>query len=439
MDKPKMNWSRAILISLPFFAITIFWQAYDYIVPLMLTQHFHLSTTAYSAIMSIDNAVALVFLPLFGMLSDKISGRMGRRSPLILWGTLGGLVGIYLMNVADAGAVAGQDTLVLFMIALLIAVFFMSLYRSPATALVADCFIRPQRTKANAVLNVVGALAGVLFSLMSRRLIAVGQDGVPLFNNAICFVIASMVVSSIIYFVLVRENRFLAQVNQQNEQLGLIDKRTDTHDKSPTKLSPGESKSLLLILGIVFLLYMGYNAYNTHYTNYLISYLGMPASWTSPYLMRVLLVTVFMVPAAMLASKIGRKKSAIIGCIVCAIGYLGSFTVRAGGASMLYLWFLLISIGFPMVSINLGPMVLELAKDRDSGRYMGYYYVAATVSQILAPTFASLFINVKGYQVIGLFAALFCLMGAAVGFFVQHGDVRPLSGAAVSGAISAED
>lgn len=438
MKKIRMNWGRAILISLPFFAITIFWQAFDYIVPLMLSMHYKLGTTAYSMIMSIDNVVALIFLPLFGVLSDRIQGKMGRRSPLILLGTLGGLVGLFVMNWADAGAVAGKSTFVIFMVALCVAVFFMSLYRSPAAALVADCYIRPQRTKANAVLNVVGALAGVIFSLVGRSLI-VSQNGVAIFTKLIYFVIAGMLISSAIYFTFMRENKFVAEVQKKNKELGLIDEKTDTSDKSRTILTKDERKSLFFILGIIFFLYMGYNAYNTHYTNYLVSYLKMPASWTSPYLMRVLLVTIFMVPAAMLASKIGRKKSAMLGCIFCALGFGGSFTVAPGGANMLYLWFFLVAIGFPMASINLGPMVLELGKDTDAGRYMGYYYIAATVSQIVTPTLASLFINSAGYKVIGVYAGFFCIVGFACGFFVKHGDVKPVMIKAVDGAITADD
>lgn len=435
MGKVKMKWGRAILIALPFFAITIFWQAYDYVVPLMLSKHFSLSTTVYSLIMSIDNAVALIFLPLFGILSDRIRSKLGRRTPLILWGTIGGLIGLYVMNWADAGAVAGKSTFVVFMIALCAAVFFMSLYRSPAAALVADCFIRPHRTKANAALNVVGALAGVIFSIVGRKLI-VSQDGVIVFTKAIYFVIIGMLVPSIVYFLAVRENKYVSQMERQNRELGLIDEKTDTSDKTPTKLTKDEKKSLFFILGIVFFLYMGYNAYNTHYTNYLVNYLQMPASWTTPYLMRVLLVTLFMVPAAMLASKIGRKKSAIIGTIFCAIGYLGSFTVTPVHVNMLYVWFLMIAIGFPLVSINLGPMVLELGKDSDAGRYMGYYYIAATVSQIVTPTIASFFINALGFQIIGVYAGVFAVVACVCGFFVHHGDAKPMMVSAVDEAVS---
>ena len=79
--KVKMNYKRAVLISLPFFAITLFWQAYDTIIPQMLTYHFGLSSTAMGMVMGIDNVVALFFLPLFGALSDKCNSKLGRRTP----------------------------------------------------------------------------------------------------------------------------------------------------------------------------------------------------------------------------------------------------------------------------------------------------------------------------------------------------------------------
>ena len=123
----RMDWGRAILVSLPFFALTLFWQAYDYVVPLILSGHFNLGTTVYSVIMSADNVIALIFLPLFGILSDRITGRMGRRSPLILIGTAGGIAGLFFMNLEDKRAVTGDARFVPFLLFLLATVFFMSL------------------------------------------------------------------------------------------------------------------------------------------------------------------------------------------------------------------------------------------------------------------------------------------------------------------------
>lgn len=426
--KLKMNWGRAALISLPFFSLTIFWQAYDYIVPLILSYHFHVSTIGYSIIMSIDNIVALIFLPLFGVLSDKINSRMGRRTPLILWGTLGGLFGLVAMNMADKMQLSysletiSVSAFVVFLIALLIAVFGMSIFRSPATALGADCFIRPQRTKANAMGTLFGGGAGVMFAILGRALLSRG------FSITITFVAIVMVIVTAIYMILFRENKAVAHVQKQNEELGLIDEKTQVNDSEVTKLSKEEFKSLLAILGVVTLMYMGYNGFGTHYSNYLTKYLMQDASWTTPYLLRVLLILLFAFPAAALSSRIGRRRSTLYGMIIVAVSFIGLGFVTSVNIKMLYIWFVMYSIGFPMVSVNIGPMVLELAKDRDTGRYMGYYYIAATIAQIITPTLASIFIETfgLGYGAITWYAFAFFALGAVCTLFVKHGDAKPI-------------
>ena len=352
MNQPKMNWKRAVLISLPFFAVTMFWQSYDYIVPLILTKHYHLSTTAYAAIMSIDNVIALLFLPLFGILSDKIRGPLGRRSPLILIGTIGGLIGFLGMSYADEQKLAGQDTRTLFMFFLLVAVFFMSLYRSPSAALVADCFIRPQRTKGNAVLNLMGSLAGVTFFLSGRQLIY-DVEGVPIFTTCMNVAALIMASASVLYFLLMRENRYVRQVQEMNERYGLIDDKTDTSNEERTKLSLAEKESLFFILAAVGMIYMAHNGYNTHYTNYLVNYLKMPSSWTTPYILSILLAILLMIPAAGIASKIGRRKSCILGCAFLACGYFGIYTVTHEHVNMLYLWNAIAATGFPSSRLTL--------------------------------------------------------------------------------------
>ena len=423
MKGARLNWGRAALVSLPFFALTLFWQAYDYVVPLILSRHYHLGTTPYSIVMSIDNVIAMIFLPLFGILSDRISGRLGRRTPLILVGTAGGVAGLFLMNLEDARAVAGEARIVPFLLFLLIAVFFMSLHRSPSAALAADCFIRPQRTMANAILNLMAGIAGVLFGVVGRMLI-VERGDVPVFSGCLAFVMIAMLAATAVYLAAVRENRFVDEVKRQNERLGLIDEKTDAARKAPVRLTPAERRSLLLILGSVLFIYMGYNGFHTHYTNYLVAHLKMSASWTGPYLLEVGVGMLMMVPGAFITSKLGRRKSSLVGMAACVVGYLGASTVTSAHPEGLYLWFLIAAMGFPLFAINLGPMVLELGRDSDSGRYMGYYYAAVTGAQIVTPTLASLFINAYGYRVIGLYGAACTALALLAMLPVRHGDVK---------------
>ncbi len=439
MDRKKMPWLRAVLISLPFFVLSLFWQAYDYIVPLILTEHFHLGTTLYSLVMSADNIIALLFLPLFGILSDRIRSRLGRRTPLILIGTLGGAAGWTVMTVIDARAAAGGTGLLApFLFSLLTAVFFMSLYRSPSAALVADCFIRPQRTKANAVLNLIGALGGVLFGLAGRRLIRHG-DAVTLYTGCMFLVSAGMAVGTLVYLLSVRENRLVEATRAQNRRLGLVDDKTDPADTAPTKLNASERRSLALILGAVFFVYMSYNGFNTHYTNFLVQHLKRPASWTGPYLLEVVGAVLMMLPAAFVTSRLGRRKSCVLGAALCTAGYIGTSFVRPDNVNTLYLWFAVSAVSFPLFGINLGPMVLEIGKDSDAGRYMGYYYIATTAAQIVTPTLASLFINRFGFGVIGIYGGAFTLIAVFALLPVRHGDVRPSLAEAVDDAVQRED
>ncbi len=432
---PPFAWDRAVWISLPFFALTLFWQSYDYTVPLMLSQHFRLGTTAYSAVMSIDNVVALLFLPLFGILSDRLTGRLGRRTPLILLGAAGGVTGLAFMRLFDGRAAEGADVFAPFLAALVLTVIFMSLFRAPSAALVADCFIRPQRTRANAVLNLVGALASVAFGLVGRRLIR-ERGGVPVFTDCMLFVALTVAGAILLYLLLVRENRYVARAEELNRAWGLIDEKTDPSDRTRTRLTAPEKKSLARILLATFCVYAAYNGFHTHYTNYLVKYLRQSPSWMGPYLLEVILATLMMLPAAFVTSRLGRRKSCLAGSALCVLGYCGVSLVTAERPELLYLWFFVAAVGFPLIGINLGPMVLELGKDRDSGRFMSWYYVATTAAQIVTPVLASLFINAAGYRVIGVYGGVFNALAFLCCLLARHGDVKPALSAAVEEALA---
>ena len=71
----KLNYKRTILVGFAFFLISAFWQAYDTIIPLVLTNHYGLPQDLSGVIMSADNILAVFMLPIFGALSDKINSR----------------------------------------------------------------------------------------------------------------------------------------------------------------------------------------------------------------------------------------------------------------------------------------------------------------------------------------------------------------------------
>ncbi|MBR6957709.1 MAG: MFS transporter, partial [Erysipelotrichaceae bacterium] len=92
----KLNNKNTFIVGLAFLSICAFWQMYDNIIPLILTNTFHMNETYSGAIMAADNILALFLLPFFGSLSDKADTKIGKRMPFILFGTGCAIV---LMNV----------------------------------------------------------------------------------------------------------------------------------------------------------------------------------------------------------------------------------------------------------------------------------------------------------------------------------------------------
>ena len=97
----KLNNKRTVLIGLAFLSICAFWQMYDNIIPLILTNTFHMDETISGVIMAADNVLALFMLPLFGAISDRCTHRSGRRTPFIVLGTLVAAVALICLSFID--------------------------------------------------------------------------------------------------------------------------------------------------------------------------------------------------------------------------------------------------------------------------------------------------------------------------------------------------
>ena len=116
----KLNYKRTICVGFAFFLICAFWQAYDNIIPLTLTNKFGMPQAYSGIIMAIDNILALFMLPLFGALSDKCASRLGKRTPFVLVGTILAAVAflglsfvdnMQLHNIADVAEINAETSL----------------------------------------------------------------------------------------------------------------------------------------------------------------------------------------------------------------------------------------------------------------------------------------------------------------------------------------
>ena len=440
----KLNYKRTFLIGLAFMSISAFWQMYDFTVPLILLDGFHVPEIAKGVIMALDNVLALFLLPLLGTLSDKVSTPTGKRMPFILGGTAVAavaMIGLPLLDNAHYADPSKTYTFPLFVVLLGVLLLAMATYRSPAVALMPDLTPKPLRSKANAVINLMGAVGGVIFLILSTLMFT--EKNVRYNYLPVYLIIAGlMVVSVLVLFLTIKENKLSAEVKayeaeHPEDDLTVVDETKGVILPKPVR------RSLIFILSSIFLWFMGYNAVTTAFSKYAESEWGMTAGAASLCLtIATAGAIVSYIPIGMIASKVGRKRTILIG----VVGITAAFATAAiytalGGTFAVWLYGLFILIGFSWAAINVNslPMVVEMCRDSDVGKYTGLYYTFSMSAQILTPILSSVFISFLGYRVLFTYSAVFLGLAFVTMLFVRHGDNKPAVPASKLEAFDVED
>lgn len=562
----KLNYKRTLLVGFAFFLICAFWQAYDAIVPLMLTNKFGLSQGASGIIMSLDNILALFMLPLFGALSDKSRSRFGKRTPFILIGTICAIVCFVSLtfvdqaqlnkvkadkqalwdyantmtvenkendSVIDASAETsivlrdyaarlfyntdydsltadkqaelvqkyanlGYDsvytydketktyavydskadvpdglrskntyvalvssaenlfahnvtatspwTLVLFIVLLLMTLISMAVFRSPAVALMPDVTVKPLRSKANAIINLMGTAGGILVLLLGM-VFGTGkvQNQMMPYTWYVAAVCGIMAVALAVFILTVREPAWNAQMLETQAKLDEDnpEERDETvvevadqenlnevadvpQSKSDSnKLSKDKLTSLILILASVALWFIGYNAITSKYSVYAVNELNK--DYNTTLLIAQAAAVVAYIPVGMIASKLGRKRTILIGIALLTAAFFGAIFVTASSPTwLLIVLFALAGIAWATINVNSFPMVVELAKGSTIGKYTGYYYTASMAAQIVTPILSGYLMQAFGtMRILFPYGTIFVALSFVTMLFVKHGDSKP--------------
>lgn len=562
----KLNYKRTLLVGFAFFLICAFWQAYDAIVPLMLTNKFGMSQGASGIIMSLDNILALFMLPLFGALSDKSRSRFGKRTPFILIGTICAIVCFVSLtfvdeaqlnkvkadkqalwdyantmtvenkendSVIDASAETsivlrdyaarlfyntdydnlttdkqaklvqkyanlGYDsvytydketktyavydskadvpdglrskntyvalvssaenlfahnvtatspwTLVLFIVLLLMTLISMAVFRSPAVALMPDVTVKPLRSKANAIINLMGTAGGILVLLLGM-VFGTGkvQNQMMPYTWYVAAVCGIMAVALAVFILTVREPAWNAEMLEAQAKLDEdnpeerdetvvevadqenLNEVADVPQSKPAsnKLSKDKLTSLILILASVALWFIGYNAITSKYSVYAVNELNK--DYNTTLLIAQAAAVVAYIPVGMIASKLGRKRTILIGIALLTAAFFGAIFVTASSPTwLLIVLFALAGIAWATINVNSFPMVVELAKGSTIGKYTGYYYTASMAAQIVTPILSGYLMQAFGtMRILFPYGTIFVALSFVTMLFVKHGDSKP--------------
>ena len=321
---------------------------------------------------------------------------------------------------AAVATAADPVPMYLFIGLLLALLISMSIFRSPAVALMPDVTVKPLRSKANAVINLMGTAGGILV-LVLGMVFATSAVRNAMMNYYVYYgIIAALMLGALAIFLLtVREPQWAKEMQAASAQL----EEEAAQEGEKRRLSKSEITSMLLILASVALWYIGYNAVTSKYSLYASSVLGMDYNTTMLIAQGAAIVSYL--PAGMVASKIGRKKTILGGVVMLASAFAIAAFMRAGSPVLLMnVLFALAGIGWATINVNSFPMVVEMCSGADIGKFTGYYYTASMAAQVITPIFSGFLMDQMGMVVLFPYAAIFAGLAFVTMLFVKHGDTK---------------
>ena len=432
----KLNTKRTVLVGFAFLSIAAFWQMYNNVIPLILTNTFHMNETWSGVIMAADNVLALFLLPFFGARSDRCKSKMGRRTPFILFGTIGAVILMMALPMIDNSyfAAASKSKEILFVVVLLLLLVVMGTYRSPAVALMPDVTPKPLRSKANAIINLMGAIGGITYLILASILYSTKRTaGLAHINYFTLFAIVAgiMMVAAIIVKLTIHEREI--EKEMQSYETAHPEENLAEKDETTGKeeLPPEVKKSLKFLLLSISLWFIGYNAIETWFTTYANHVWGMSLGSASVCLtIATVGAIISYIPVGFIASKIGRKKTILIGVglLTCSFAAAFVFTLASSTFSpFLYVLFVLVGVGWAFINVNSLPMVVEMCKDSDIGKFTGLYYTFSMAAQTITPVVAGWLLHNVSYDSLFVYAGVFLALSFMTMQKVQHGDSRDIA------------
>ena len=355
MDKKlKLNYKNTMLISLAFFSILMLWQVYNTYCPLFLSDLLHLDQESWliGIFMASDNILALILLPLFGRLSDKTKTRFGKRMPYIITGMItAALIFPLIPFFYIKGVLAG----VIVMMFLILCV--MHMYRTPAVSLMPDITPKPLRSKANGIINLVGYFGPIIAAVVKMFLDYKDHPYIPFFIASIFLLAAALIL-----VLTVKENELL---NKVKDELILGEELSQTLEKveEDKPLSKGDKKNLIILLVATFIWYMAFNALESFLSLYCKNILGdEKLSGTVTIILTISSVLTF-IPSGILANKLGRKLSVLIGIGCLFVGFFSSAIITPSADIRKHLVFNQNYINIELTNDNYKSNVLTLKDD----------------------------------------------------------------------------
>ena len=327
---------------------------------------------------------------------------------------------------ACAAAVTAQNpiTVVIFLAVLLCLLLSMATFRTPAVALMPDVTLKPLRSKANAIINLMGNAGGIIvLGIGSVLAISKVKNAYMSYTGVYAIVTGIMLTALVIFLVTVKEPKWAAEMQKQSIELGLDKEEKPAEAGEKKKLSKAELRSLIFLLASIVLWFFGYNAVTSKYTVYAQNVLDKDA--TTTLLLANVAAIIAYLPVGMIASKLGRKKTIMTGIVMLFTAFfIACFMTASSPSWLMSCMFCLAGVAWATINVNSFPMVVEMCTGADVGKYTGFYYTASMAAQSLTPTVSGIFMDKVAMTSLFPYASIFVGLAFFTMMFVKHGDSK---------------
>ena len=312
--------------------------------------------------------------------------------------------------------------LILFICLLLVVLVAMATFRSPAVALMPDVTMKPLRSKANAVINLMGTGGGILVLVLGMVFSTSAVQNAMMSYTVYYTVIAAIMLGALtIFLCTVREPRWAAEMAADSVKYGIEENSAVSSEHR--SLSAAEKKSLICILLSIALWYFGYNAVTSKYAVYAGNILDK--DYNTTMLLAQGAAIVAYIPAGNIASRIGRRKTILAGVVMLTTAFGCAAFMRSSSPTLVMnILFALAGVAWATINVNSFPMVVEMCSGADIGKYTGFYYTASMTAQIATPMLSGFLMDHMGMTVLFPYAAIFVALAFVTMFMVKHGDTK---------------
>ena len=115
------------------------------------------------------------------------------------------------------------------------------------------------------------------------------------------------------------------------------------------------------------------------------------------------------------------------GVVLLAVCFFANYFLTTAFSKInviMFIVFALVGLAWAAINVNSLPMVVEMCKGSDIGKFTGYYYTFSMAAQVITPVLAGWLMRNVGYTTLFPYAAFFAACSFVTMCFVRHGDAK---------------